>query len=117
MIKITMTICGVLLASSVYADGNATKGKKIFAASECVRCHQTNKMFTRSDKKVKTLTALDSQVRKCDSQLSTNLFDDEIKDVVAYLNQAHYKFTVKKNLKEESKTEKTKKTKEVADEK
>jgi mono/diheme cytochrome c family protein len=106
MIKITMTICGVLLASSVYADGNATKGKKIFTTSECIHCHQTNKMFTRSNRKVTTLTALDLQVRKCDSQLSTNLFDDEIRDVVAYLNQTYYKFTAKKNLKEVEKPKK-----------
>ena len=110
MTKITMTLCGMLLASTAYADGNATKGKKIYAASECVRCHQTNDMFTRKDKKVKTLPALNSQVRKCDSQLSTNLFDDEIEDVVAYLNKAHYKFSTKKNSKEKPKNEETKET-------
>jgi mono/diheme cytochrome c family protein len=96
MIKITMTLCGLLCAGAVYAEGNVTKGKKIYSASECVHCHQSNEMFTRKDRKVKTLSALDSQVRKCDAQLSTNLFDDEIKDVVAYLNQAHYKFSTKK---------------------
>lgn len=104
----------MLLASSAYADGNATKGKKIYAASECVRCHQSNEMFTRKDRKVKTLPALNSQVRKCDSQLSTNLFHDEIEDVVAYLNQAHYKFSTKKNNKDKTKN---KETKETTDEK
>ncbi|MCK5919240.1 MAG: hypothetical protein KAG34_12495 [Cocleimonas sp.] len=108
MTKITMTICGMLLASSAYAEGDATKGKTIYAASECVRCHQTNEMFTRKDRKVKTLLALNAQVRTCDAQLSTNLFDDEIEDVVAYLNQAHYKFETKKNSKEKINNEKTK---------
>jgi cytochrome c553 len=104
MIKITMTICGLLLVNSVYADGNASKGKKIYSASECVRCHQTNKMFTRGDRKVNSLPELNSQVRRCDAQLSTNLFDDEIEDVVAYLNQAHYKFSERKqNREKESK--------------
>ncbi|MCK5811083.1 MAG: hypothetical protein KAH00_08325 [Cocleimonas sp.] len=102
MTKITITLCGLLLASASYADGSATKGKTIYTASECVRCHQTNEMFTRKDRKVKSLSELNSQVRKCDSQLSTNLFDDEIEDVVAYLNEAHYKFSIKKSSKEDS---------------
>ncbi|HFC92125.1 MAG TPA: hypothetical protein ENJ51_04860 [Leucothrix mucor] len=101
----------MLLASTAYADGNATKGKKIYAASDCVRCHQSNEMFTRKDRKVKTLIALNSQVRKCDSQLSTNLFDDEIEDVVAYLNKAYYKFSTKNNSKEEIKNKEETKNK------
>jgi len=96
MIKITMTICGLLLVNSVYADSNVAKGQKIYLASECMRCHQTNEMFTRADRKVKTLPELNIQVRRCDAQLSTNLFDDEIEDVVAYLNQKHYKFSINK---------------------
>jgi cytochrome c1 len=99
MIKTTMTLCGLLLVGSVYADGSVSKGKKIYLESECMRCHQTNEMFIRSDRKVKTLPELDSQVRRCDAQLSTNLFDDEIKDVVAYLNQSYYKFSGKKENK------------------
>jgi mono/diheme cytochrome c family protein len=98
--KITMAVCvcSVFLGSSVYAEGNANKGKKIYEASECVRCHQTNEKFTRENRKVKTLAALNAQVRKCDAQLSTNLFDDEIEDVVAYLNQAHYNFAVNNGM-------------------
>ena len=99
MIKITMTICSLLLVNSVYADGNASKGQKIYVASECVRCHQTNEMFTRANRKVKTLPELNAQVRRCDAQLSTNLFDDEIEDVVTYLNQKHYKFSISKQNK------------------
>jgi mono/diheme cytochrome c family protein len=118
MIKITMTLCGLLCVGAVYAEGNAIKGKKIYSASECVRCHQSNKLFTRKDRKVKTLSALDAQVRRCDAQLSTNLFDDEIKDVAAYLNQAHYKFSTKKaqNIKDGKGRDKQNR-KEVGDDK
>ncbi len=85
----------LLIANTVLAEGNAAKGKKIYLNSECLRCHQSNNLFTRKDRKVTTLSQLDSQVRKCDTQLNSHLFDDEIEDVVAYLNQAYYKFPPK----------------------
>ena len=113
--KITMAICAVFLAGSVYAEGDAGKGKKIYEASECVRCHQTNDMFTREDRKVKTLVALNTQVRKCDAQLSTNLFDDEIEDVVAYLNQAHYSFSVNNTKTLDNQQAANTSTKEITD--
>ncbi|MCK5813869.1 MAG: hypothetical protein KAH03_06410 [Cocleimonas sp.] len=107
-----MTMCGLILAGSALAEGNSSNGKKIYSKSECLRCHQTNQLFTRKDRKVKTLPQLNSQVRKCDTQLNTHLFHDEIEDVVAYLNQAHYKFPVKKN---NNKTTKEKTNKESTD--
>jgi mono/diheme cytochrome c family protein len=109
--KTILTVCGLILASSALADGKANNGKKIYAKSECLRCHQTNQLFTRKDRKVKTLPQLNSQVRKCDAQLNTHLFHDEIEDVVAYLNQAHYKFPVKKKSNKKIVKEKT--TKEL----
>ncbi len=97
----------MLIANTALAEGNSAKGKKIYSKSECLRCHQSNKLFTRKDHKVKTLSQLNSQVRKCDTQLNTHLFDDEIEDVVAYLNQAYYKFPAK-NKKNENKTQEPK---------
>ncbi|HIO93523.1 MAG TPA: hypothetical protein EYG68_11885 [Leucothrix mucor] len=94
--KVIVAISGLLIAGSTFAAGDAEKGKATFAESQCMQCHQSDELFTREDRKVATLTALDSQVRKCDAQLSTNLFDDEIEDVVAYLNEAYYKFPVDK---------------------
>lgn len=118
MIKITMTLCGLLCVGAVYAEGNAIKGKKIYLASDCVRCHQTNELFTRENRKVKTLLALEAQVRRCDGRLNTHLFDFDIKDVVAYLNQAHYKFSTKKakNIKDGKGRDKQNR-KEVSDDK
>ncbi len=94
--KLIVAISGLLIAGSAFAEGDVTKGKKTFEASQCMQCHQTDELFTRKDRKVSSLTALDAQVRRCDAQLSTNLFDDEIKDVTAYLNEAYYKFAVDK---------------------
>lgn len=71
--------------------GNAANGEKLFKASKCNQCHGTE-VYTRKDRKVKTLPALESQVRRCDSNLNTNWFDDEIIDVTAHLNKKYYKF-------------------------
>ena len=98
--KAIVAVSSLLVAGSVFAEGDVVgdpaKGKTTFEASQCMQCHQTDELFTRKDRKVTTLKGLDAQVRKCDAQLSTNLFDDEIKDVTAYLNEAYYKFAVKK---------------------
>ncbi len=102
--KIIIIVASLLIANTVLAEGNSTEGKKIYLKSECLRCHQSDKLFTRKDRKVKTLSQLNSQVRKCDTQLNSHLFDDEIEDVVAYLNQAYYKFPPK-NKKNENTTQ------------
>ena len=89
--KILLGLAGLLITATSFADGNAAKGEKLFKASKCNQCHGTE-IFTRKDRKVKTLPALEAQVRRCDSNLNTNWFDDEIIDVTAYLNKQYYKF-------------------------
>lgn len=79
------------LPLSATAKGNADNGKTLFAKSQCQKCHGTE-VFTREDRKVTDTAGLEKQVRMCDSQLSVNWFDDEIDDVVAYLNKTYYKF-------------------------
>lgn len=89
--KILLSLAGLLITSFTFAGGNAANGKKLFTASKCNQCHGT-KVYTRKDRKVKSLSALETQVRRCDSNLNTNWFDDEIIDVTAHLNKQYYKF-------------------------
>ncbi|MGB3917743.1 MAG: hypothetical protein WBL07_09910 [Thiothrix litoralis] len=90
--KAMLILCtGLLLMQTAVAEPDPVNGQKLFAASQCLNCHGTD-AFTKADRKVNDLAALESQVRRCDANLDTNWFDDEIKDVVAYLNQAYYKF-------------------------
>lgn len=88
------------LSLSAFADGDSANGKVLYDKSQCQKCHGTE-VFTREDHKVKDLTALGKQVRMCDSQLSVNWFDDEIADVVSYLNESFYKFEEKDDNKKE----------------
>ncbi len=85
------SLVGLLISGTALAQGNAANGQKLFTQSKCNQCHTTS-VYTKPDRKVKSLKALEAQVRRCDSNLNTNWFDDEIHDVTAYLNQQFYKF-------------------------
>lgn len=88
-----LLMASLLMANVAHAadNGDPLSGKKLFEESRCLSCHAAT-VFTKPDRKVKSLAQLESQVRTCDANLSTNWFDDQIIDVVAYLNQTYYKF-------------------------
>ncbi len=89
--NILLGLAGLLISGATMAEGNAENGKRLFTSSNCNQCHGTE-VFTRPDRKITSLTALEAQVRRCDSNLNTNWFDDEILDVTAHLNKQFYKF-------------------------
>ncbi|HIP80860.1 MAG TPA: hypothetical protein EYH16_00410 [Leucothrix mucor] len=90
-----MLTLSVLLSSAFMSNvalaGDVANGKKLFTESKCNQCHGTE-VFTKKDRKVTSLPMLEKKVRLCDSNLSTNWFDDDIIDVTAYLNKQYYKF-------------------------
>ena len=57
----------------------------------CTGCHQ-EEVYTRSDRKVTELARLGQQVRFCKDSLDLTWFDDEVDDVIAYLNRNYYHF-------------------------
>ena len=85
-----LVLSGLLLSGSAFAN-NAANGKALFTQSKCGTCHG-NEIYTSKDRKVKNLKALEAAVRLNDSKLNTNWFDEDVKDVTAYLNQQYYKF-------------------------
>ncbi len=95
MTKIQLTLglvlSGLLISSTAIASGNAANGKTLFTGSKCGTCHGTE-VYTSKDRKVKSLKDLEAAVRLNDSKLNTNWFDEDVKDVTAYLNQQYYKF-------------------------
>ena len=86
-----LPLSSLLISTTAYADGNAAKGKNLFTGSKCGTCHGTE-IYTSKDRTVKNLKALEEAVRLNDSKLNTNWFDEDVKDVTAYLNQQYYKF-------------------------
>ncbi|OOZ00177.1 hypothetical protein [Solemya velum gill symbiont] len=58
---------------------------------DCSRCHGTE-IYTRTDRRVGNINALEAQVRRCDANLGRRWFDEDIHAVVKHLNNNHYKF-------------------------
>lgn len=91
MLRTPLAIALLTMASTSFAAGDATKGETLFSDAKCLICHGTE-VFTAPDRIINDLTALEEQVRFCDTKLNANWFDEDIHDVVAYLNQQYYKF-------------------------
>lgn len=70
--------------------GDAAKGKALHAKG-CGDCHGTE-VYTRPDRRIKTAEGLLKQVELCNSNLEKNYSDDQLNDVVKYLNDSFYKF-------------------------
>ena len=88
------TVLAVTLFQPVQAQslllGDAAKGKKLHD-SQCTACHDT-RVYTRKDRRIRTVEGLLAQVQTCNKQLKKGLGNDEINDLVKYLNDTYYKF-------------------------
>jgi len=62
-----------------------------FAETKCIACHDSS-VYTRSNRRVQSLPALETQVRQCDANIGTKLFNEDVTAVVHYLNDTYYKF-------------------------
>lgn len=102
MLKKTMLRIGFIAAISLVSSGayagDVNSGKTLHQ-SKCYQCHAEKSglgngdiIYTRSDRKVKDIKRLKSQVSMCNTQLRLDLFPEDEADVVAYLNQQFYKF-------------------------
>ena len=102
MLKKTMLRIGFIAAISLVSNGayaaDVNNGKTLHQ-SKCYQCHAEKSglgngdiIYTRSDRKVKDIKRLKSQVGMCNTQLRLDLFPEDEADLVAYLNQQFYKF-------------------------
>ena len=57
----------------------------------CTGCHDST-AYTRDNKVVRSLPRLGTQVRFCRDNLGLTWFDDEVDDVIGYLNKEYYHF-------------------------
>lgn len=79
-----------LLASAPVAAADIQAGKKLHD-QHCMQCHDSG-VYTREDRRVNSLEALHKQVRRCEQSLGLKWFDEDIENVVQYLNRNHYHF-------------------------
>jgi len=87
---------GLSCLSSAHA-ADLKRGKQLLEEN-CIKCHASmvggdgSKIYTRPDRKVESLEGLNAQVHRCRDSLGVQWPEDQIADVVAYLNKTYYKF-------------------------
>lgn len=89
--KILLFITVSLIITTLNIQAADLDNGKTLHSENCLACHTTNK-YTSTTRKVHDLAALNARVKRCDFSLGTQWFDDDIADVVAYLNRDYYKF-------------------------
>ncbi len=88
--KYLLAIAFALSFSANVQAQDADNGKALHN-DNCTRCHDSA-VYTRPDKRVTTLPKLGKQVRFCKDNLGITWFDDEVNDVVTFLNNNYYHF-------------------------
>ena len=86
---ISILISTALLAQPALPADSA-QGKKLHDTN-CVKCHNTS-VYTRQDRKIKSLDALNERLVACTHAAQVTLTDDEQKSIAQYLNEQFYKF-------------------------
>ena len=88
----------LLIVSLIFSTSALAEGKTSVAHGEqlhndkCMTCH-TTKVYSRDDRRMKTLQALSSQVNNCmKGAAKAEWTEIETNSVVDYLNQKFYKF-------------------------
>lgn len=59
--------------------------------ANCVKCH-TDSVYTRKDRFIKSMEALNKQVNRCKENVGVAWFDEDVDAVVYFLNEKYYKF-------------------------
>lgn len=83
----------ILILPAITANAlaaNIENGKALHDAN-CVRCHQSE-VYTRDNRMVNSYAELHERVRQCEIMAEMAWFEEEIEDVVSYLNETYYKF-------------------------
>lgn len=84
-------IAALLLAATGPLMAADTGRGESLKQKNCMGCHEDG-VYTRQDRRVSSLDGLEKQVRRCELTLGLQWFDEDVNDVVAYLNQTFYKF-------------------------
>ncbi|MEA3410310.1 MAG: cytochrome c [Pseudomonadota bacterium] len=98
--KTHLAIAGLAMTAFTLSTawaGDPAKGKQLHDA-HCTACHvgmtggDGSILYTRKDRRMTNIQELQKQVRRCETAQGLKLFDNDIDDLVTYLNSAYYKF-------------------------
>lgn len=95
-ISSSISICALALCASQAFAAKETSAQAIAHGKElvqknCTRCHG-DEVYTRPNRRVTSLAGLGKQVRRCKDNIGIQLFDEDVNDIVKYLNATYYKF-------------------------
>lgn len=76
-------------AIPAYPSGDAARGARLHQS--CLGCHGTE-LYVPGRAKVKSLAALRKETQKWNDRYNPKFSNQEVEDLVAYLNQDFYKF-------------------------
>lgn len=82
--------------SSTYA--NDVKRGRILHNENCIQCHAAmyggdgSTIYLREERRIDSLQALNMQVKRCKNSLGLPWPEDQIDDLIAYLNTTFYRF-------------------------
>ncbi len=92
-----LTVASILFLAFPAAAADLRHGEALHQAN-CIACHADrvggdgSALYTRADRRVKSLSGLESQVRRCRDNLGITWFDEDVTDVAAFLNARYYRF-------------------------
>lgn len=82
-------------APSKHSEGTPLSEKisegKELASQSCTKCHDSS-VYTKKDRKIKTLSSLTARVKKCNVNTGAGLDEEELADLTLFLNTSYYKF-------------------------
>ena len=99
LISVLIFLLPVNLMASALLPGDIENGKKLHDSSSCLSCHsqmtggKPDMLYTRADRRVRSLGGLIKQVNGCNSMQKVGLDENSVNDVVKYLNESFYKFS------------------------
>lgn len=88
-IKYGFAVTGLMMVS-LATQADPAQGKKL-ADKSCTRCHDSS-VYTRPNRQIRSLNALQHRVNMCEKPASVNWSDKQTGDVVDYLNTEFYHF-------------------------
>ncbi len=89
--KLSILVLSMMLIPTLQIQAaDVAKGKRL-VDKNCHSCHGSE-VYTRTDRKVKNLSGLNKQVRRCELALGLKWFDDQVDDATGHLNDAFYHF-------------------------
>ncbi len=80
-----------VLLTTTFINADEKRGEELFMEAKCLECHETTS-FKHNEKKVNNIHKLKQKVKACEFNTNTGWFDDEVMDVVDYLNKKYYHY-------------------------